>query len=714
MRNIFTDYPDVPWKQGWVFFSGPEDRAPFVTGAVSGSITVPGGKWTLQLTEPSDSCTTRLFYNGFSISARKRPEKNRIDALVTAPGIFCGTTSGLPMPQLTATTEITKGDGFTWVQDGRVITFLLQQHDRFVLVCGELTPERALGKAEAALDVKFETLMQNETAERENVGRLFSANPRHNSPVALAAETLSARLRERTGSLHGLWSKADGFKVETFSLNELYPLTRAWSLIDPPVAMELVQTALSLQQSSGGFPAWVEAGGPSSPVAPWPFIAQSFELAWQNGRDQALLKKYLPALRKYVQWAVRRFDPHRDRIPAWQNEQEIFVPQSFERGKATPELTVMLIAEIEAVLRLCKETDNTEAAAESLIEERNHLVQTLNTVFWNPVTKTFSNVWKDGHFLHEPSFGSFMPLFWRGLDRDKQTALLEKFEETHSFPGHREPSSWKQEEIDDTAHRPAIHQFMALEALKTAESAHPLLMLFVRRAGEGVAAWFERENIETGSEKTTGNSAYALGPVTAALILTAQAELKQEEIQAPSAAQHVLQWGRRLRIRKTDLRIISVFLLAVLILHLAYTLPRSHNVEARVAEAALNYQQARYAEAMRICRRYPDNALSRFLQANLLMLAERPDQAEAFYRQALTQQTESPSALFGLALALQMNGKFKEAEKRYGDFIDLYETRHPDAAKLAEEFILLSSENFSKPPRWRRTYALPLMNDLGL
>ncbi|MEI8207004.1 MAG: tetratricopeptide repeat protein, partial [Kiritimatiellales bacterium] len=128
----------------------------------------------------------------------------------------------------------------------------------------------------------------------------------------------------------------------------------------------------------------------------------------------------------------------------------------------------------------------------------------------------------------------------------------------------------------------------------------------------------------------------------------------------------------------------------------------------------LNYQQGRYTDAMRICRRYPNHALSRFLQANMLILAARPDQAEKLYREALTQETESPSALLGLALALQMNGNFTEAEKRYADFIDIHETRQPKAAKLADEFMQISREKFSKPPGWKRVYSLPMMNDLGL
>lgn len=719
MQNVFTDYPDVPWKQGWRFFFGPEDHTPFITGTLPGTLTAPGADWTLHLIEPSSSCTARLFCNGFSISARWRPEKHRIDALVTESGVLCGVCLGLPAPDLTAAVPLNGTGNLVWVQNDHKIALLLRQENRFAFVNGGLSQERALAKAEAVLDENFESLMQRETEARQNISALFGMNPRHNPPVALAAELLKTRLRERTGAIHGLWSVADGFETEAFSLNELYPLVRAWTLIDPPVALKLTQTALALQQNNGGFPAWVDTGGIVSPTAPWPLIAQSFELAWQSSRDPALLKKYLPALRKYVQWAVRRFDPHRDHIPAWQNEQEVFIPGVYERGKATPELTVLLIAEIEAVLRLCEESEHAEAAAESLNEERNHLTQTLNTVFWNPVVKAFSNVWKDGHYLHEPSFGSFLPLFWRGLDSEKRTALLEAFEETRAFPGHQDPENWKQEQMNDSARLPAIHQFMALETFRNADGADALLMLFVRRAREGLAVWLERESIEAEQlaerGETTDAPAYALGPVMAALVLAVQYEFQKQTAKNSSAAQQIMRWIHRLSFNPTDLRLVAVFSLAILIAHLAYTLSHSRDDEqTRTAEAVLSYKQAHFTETMRICRRYPHNALSQFLQANLLMLAERPEEAAGLYRKALLQETESPSALLGLALTLQMNGNFEEAVKRYSDFLDIYETRYPEAAELADEFMQMAREKFSKPPRWRRVYALPVMNDLGL
>ena len=96
-------------------------------------------------------------------------------------------------------------------------------------------------------------------------------------------ESLTRRLRSRTASIHGLWSATDGFNEETFSLNELYPLVHAWTLVDPATALELIRTALSLQQSTGGFPAWITHRGVMSPAAPWPLIAQAFEHVWESG-----------------------------------------------------------------------------------------------------------------------------------------------------------------------------------------------------------------------------------------------------------------------------------------------------------------------------------------------------------------------------------------------------------------------------------------------
>ncbi|MBI9021013.1 MAG: hypothetical protein JEZ10_07150 [Verrucomicrobia bacterium] len=724
MLNLFTDYPSVPWKQGWRFSSGPDDANPLITGPLPGSMIQPQAAWTLQLLPESDACFARFFSNGISVCTRRRAEKNRIDVLLLHPGVLTGRVIDLPLPVLSAPDGLITEPGLAWIETGHHTTLLLTGEQRFALVSGEFSREQALRKAEDALDEDFELLAQNETARRQTVSSLFGINPRHNPPVALAAESLIRRLRSRTASIHGIWSTADGFEDETFSLNELYALVHAWVMIDPATALELTQTALSLQQGGGGFPAWINVHGMVSAAAPWPLIIQSFELAWESGgRDPLVLKQTLPALRKYIQWALRQFDPYRDGIPAWQSDQEVFVPESFERNKATPELTVMLLEEIDSLLRLCATSDHSETAVESLAEQRDHLAETLTSIFWNPEKKAFSNVWKNGHFIDEPSFGSFLPLLWKNLESDYQTPLLEQFEETHGFPGHKEPVSWKKEEIDDTAHLPAIHQFMAFEALRHADSSRALLLLFVRRAREGFAAWFERESIEAARlvshGETTEAPAFELGPITASLILTTQYEFQRAAQKNAPVFRQLLSWVHRLRFRSTDLRILIVFGIAIVIVHLAYNLPRIQDADTRIAEAAMNYQQGRLREALAICRRYPDHALSRLLQANLLMLTENPLQAEELYHQALRQETASPSALLGYALALQLNGKCEDAVRRYNDFLDLYEDQfslstQKELIDLAYEFLRLAEEKFSKPPKWKRIYAYPVMNDLGL
>lgn len=721
MQDALLNYPSVPWKQGWSLSSGDGDHFSLLTGDAPGEISALEAVWTLQLVEPTLPVMAQLFSNGLTLSTRKRKNGKQITAFLTEPGVLAGMSEGLPLPVLIAEEAQRDESGLVWLKTDHRNTLYLTKGSRFSLVTGDFPKELAMVKAEEALEMNFAAFLREESEQRQATAGLFSINPRHNPPVALAAETLRQRLRPRTVALHGIWSASDGFANEAFSLNELYPLIQAWLLTDPEVAMELAQTALSLQQPTGGFPAWVDSQGLVAAAASWPMIIQSFELAWRVHEDPVLLKKILPALRKYMQWALRRFDPHRDGIPAWQSELEVFVPGNFERGKATPDLTVMLINELESLLRLCEESDHSEAAIETLTDEHTKLTRTLTTIFWSPENKAFSNVWKNGHFLHEPSLGSFLPLFWPALPNNMKTPLLENFEETHGFPGHHAASSWKHEEIDDTPHLPAIHQFMAFETLQRADSGRALLMLFVRRAREGFAAWFERESIEAARleshQSHTEKPAYSLGPVTAALILTTQHEFQRETADHASALKNIQRLVHKLRFNRTDLRIILTVGTAMVLVHLLYNNPSRVNVTGQMSEAALNYKQGRLTDALRICQSYPDNAISQFIRANLFMITDDPASAEPLYRQALLGQTESPSALFGYALSLQMNGKFAYAIRRYNDFIDIHEaflsrTGQEDLIDIAYEFILLAEEEFKNPPRWKRVYALPVMNDL--
>lgn len=724
MQHTTTDYPAVPWEPGWRFCSAPEDLTRFIALDTRGEITAQNEEWVLQLADPSLPFSSRLFHNGFSIRVRSQGKVRTITAFVTDDGILTGTVSDGTMPALSGKDLSTPSSTETWAKTDHTRTLLLCKESSFVLITGNFPEELALAKAEEALDENFVTTVSEKMQQRQQVTRLFSVNPRHNPPVALAAETLHQRLRERTQSIHGIWSTSDGFGTETFSLNELYPLTRAWMILEPATALELVQTALSLQQPSGGFPAWVSDQGVGSPSAPWPMIVRSFEMAWQEKADPALLKKHLPALRKYMQWALRYFDPHRDRIPAWQSEAEIFVPDSFDRNKATPDLTVMLLGELEALLRLCEKNEYAKTAVEQLTEEHAQLKRTLETVFWNPETKAFSNVWKDGHILHEPTFASFTPLCLPGLASQFKKPLLEQFEEHHGFPGHAEPASWKKDQIDDTAHLPAIHQFIAFEALLCSDEGRALLMLFVRRAREGFAAWFERERIDTARHeahrKRPDKHIFSLGPITAALILTTQKEFHQEAVKSAPAVKNLQRWWlHRLRFDTTDLRILLGIGLVILLVHQLYNVSAPVAEDARMSEATLNYKQGRLTEALQICRQYPDNPLSCFLQANLMMLTGDSAQAEKLYLKTLKAETESPSALFGYSLALQMNGNFELAVRRYNDFIDIYEpllsrSGEEDLIDLAYEFLRLAEEKFSKPPKWKRIYRHPEMNDLGL
>jgi tetratricopeptide (TPR) repeat protein len=317
-----------------------------------------------------------------------------------------------------------------------------------------------------------------------------------------------------------------------------------------------------------------------------------------------------------------------------------------------------------------------------------------------------------------------MPLFWPSLERPFKESILDNFEETHGFPGGQKPDSWKHEQMDDPSHLPAIHQFAAFEALHHAGARKTLQHLFVSRVREGYAAWFERENIEAvrliHHQTQTETSAFAIGPVTASLLLLVQRQFHIETSSHAPALKLLRHGLHRLKANKQDLKIISIFAVAMLFVHLTYNLPRRQAArEARLAEATLNYKAGQFIEALRICREYPDEPLCKLIRANLLLLAEQFDEAVSLYREALQAETESPSALLGYALSLQLSGQHQEAIKRYNDFLDIHEqqlnqTGQSDLVDRTYALLRLAEENFNKPPQWQQLLANPLMHNLGL
>lgn len=721
MHNVFQNYPFVPWEPNWRLASSPEDAIPWTTTDTRGHLATKEADWSLQLIDPSQPITTRLLHNGLSIGTPS--QDHHLIALATADGVLTGSTQGLPLPQLVGKLATRVADHETWISTSRAHTLLLCEGQRFALIAGEDSETRARERAVEALAIDLEAHVLAESKRRQAVAQLLDINPRHNPPIALAAETLYQRLRGPAGTLRGRWSVSDQFEQETFSLNELYPLTRAWSLIDPAVAMALVETALETQRPSGEFPAWVDHQGLAATVAPWPLILQSFEQAWLAQRDPNPLKKHLPALRKYIQWALRHFDPHRDQIPAWQSQQEEFIPGNFERDKATPELTAFLIGELHALIRLCQKNKDAQSAIAPLREELDRLEQTLHRTFWNPATQSFSNCWKNGHTRNEPTFGSFAPLLVPDLPEATRKALLERFDKTHSFPSDKATENWQKEPMDDPEHLPAIHQFIALEALRRSDARRASLLLFARRTRDGFATWFERERIHTARREANrerpDQHLFALGPVTAALILATQKEFQRDEIQRAPLLKLMLRCIHRWHLSAADVRIALFTALAILLIHLLYNLSEPDGQAASLSEAALNYKQGKLADALSICQQYPDAPLSRFLQANLMMLTDQPEKAKELYLAVLREQIGSPSALFGYALALQRTGDFDLAIRRYNDFIDIYEAQlgqpdREDLIDLANEFLRQAEERFRTPPQWNRAYALPIMNDLGL
>jgi DNA-binding SARP family transcriptional activator len=91
---------------------------------------------------------------------------------------------------------------------------------------------------------------------------------------------------------------------------------------------------------------------------------------------------------------------------------------------------------------------------------------------------------------------------------------------------------------------------------------------------------------------------------------------------------------------------------------------------ATISAAPPNLEGALAAQ-QRLCKEHPQDPSAWNDLGNLLLLAERPQDAEAAYRQAVELDPKKVSALFNLGLLDQQQGHLKEAQEAYHNVLQI-------------------------------------------
>ncbi len=500
--------------------------------------------------------------------------------------------------------------------------------------------------------------------------------------LARAVDDLAAGLRSASGALPFWWMLGQAYEGEGQVTNELYDHVRAWSLVQPTVALALVKTVLSAQQEDGAIPRIVRPDGfHDRQWAPFPLLARSAWVAWQAEPSREFHDYVMPRLYRYVQWAIAYFDPERRGLPLWHDAREAWIPETYHPEVASADLPAMLAAELDALRDLSRAMSVGPGLPEPLEHYRASLGRTLASFFWNKEKTLFQDRFPTGDHVTRLTLGAALPLLDTTLPRDCLQPVAELLD--HGGPlraptGARAWAAWS-----DEPSAPPVrtdHQLLILDAL--------------HGAGADEIAQRLKGDLAVTGERALDSRMAALA--VAVLATSAPAERPQ------LFASPLLAWLDRHRTAVLG-SLLAVLTVALAVVVAAFMLKRSLTVQA--AETSMGmaqrmYTEQRYDEARRLIlgvaesgRSFPGMYLS---LGNAEFQLDNLPAAEAAYRLELKQNPNAVLASLNLALTLMHQQRPAEAVVIYQDITNRFATAYPAMAERAALALRLLEE---QPPR---------------
>lgn len=719
MNFIFSSYPEHPWFQDWTLEArnctatfrqdNPEQffRTTETVGRIVPNVFNP--EWALQIPVPQNSRINMLF-NGFCSYLTRKKERYGGELLIPEPGIIWGRYDGIPEPVIASEHPIDTSDGYHWIESDTAPALLIIHATTFCLVSRCKLKKDALELANHYLHRDFDEALLQELESRNGAKSLFEEMDHHDSLAVICTESMLKALRPPEGSIPLRWCQSSETDSPELNINELYPLALAWKRIDIETAEELITCALKIQTNAGAIPVHFSPHTTHSVLeAPKPLIIKTAEEVWDVRKDDDLLTSLLPPLRRHLQWMLHHFDPKRGGLHSWKNSSEPIVPETYETDKATADLTVLLLTEIEAFNRMRRSSSAFGSEADAFEQEHMILKQNLLDQFWNEDSSSFSNAVHRDRIIEQRGFSAFAPLLWDGLPNRQRTAILEKVKESGVLPGGHSILSWRNTSLDDK-HFPILLQMLIFESLITAEPHGQILSDFSRVTLQEFVEWHTL-TLEKG--KTL-----PIHTALAAFIMNIQS-IRQYRYHAKGG---VSGWASKLlkkaKIDSFELVVALTTLFILFCVRMFYTSlnapPQLEILEAEMNTAYVNQNvEETLLNSRMIIQHYPDSAdMARLFAANISMMSLHFLDATALLEAIREKHPDSPGAMISLGLAYQLQGRFQEADKIYYEFCYIFEEIFPEIVEKVSQFRYLADEGFRTPPKWQNIYRYQLMHEL--
>jgi hypothetical protein len=696
--NTFSEldiYPDLIWISGWKFgfdpLSGPSQTLHsgpvFQTLPKQGSISGPDPEtWNLHFHLPLNA-RLQYFNNGFIVKRRK----TLAVIAAPAPNVLCGLISKRYAIELQCEHNHL-GEHAHFRTNNGIGTLLRKETAGNIYFCLVIdAPSQA--KAERLVQEHFthtpHELIPLHTS-RQRLIQLFDLFSSSNVLPALAGESLIKQLRIPEGAFAEIWPASPSMENRAFSLNEIYPLTIAWSDIDPDQACKIYTMALSQQRDDGHFPAWVAPNGDRNSFdAPHLFFAQCAELLAKKTGDCAFAKKHLTALNKYIRWSLRHYFPQNAIHPFAQSSQETLTPENWTKNYATVEHTTLLICELEALIRLHAQV---KSPLPTFIEQAHEkLTAIIDQEFWNPQTRSYANTYQSEekgtrHGLHE-----YLPLLWENLPSAKRQLLLTQFKQS-PWAESRQPDPLTGDPANPAT---SLQQLIILQCVKHKKNSHTHTGAHVRRVWGDLTLWQQRY---------FHRKATAPMPVVDTAFICLLIDLQAQRMQYIREANRWMKFGRtlihKLKLNRDDLIILLSVAFLMIGTRVLYNSHDEHLSAVTIQQAYASYTKQDVQNTFTACsillKKDPQNTEARLLLANTLLITDQPEAAQEHYQILNTLDPDNPAFLIGLAMAKHRQNNSPEVQRLYQEFQTYFAPYFPQIGKLVSRMQNLDTDKLTQ------------------
>lgn len=718
--------PSIAWINDWAFcISGWVSRQTPITECCFRTLTTPGDiaplsfptPWSFHAAFPENMGPPAvvLLANGYRLSFPQEAQAGACTCLLIKQGVMIGQSTLSMSPSLFSVEfEVQKCGDAEWINFPGHYVLLVKtktaRGTRFCLAVGPGDHTVSMDAAEDWMKEDVDACFDKEVAQRATFWDECPVAPSFRQHLLYAVESLVARVRPPCDAFPFRWSNADRIDEMILDASQTLPLALAWRSIDCAVAEDLICSALSCQTENGSIPSRISADGTVlSSVPAWPLFAQSTVAVWSERRNPAFLQYILPRLYGYLADIISHTDPTTCGIHCWQSSSESLVPETFDAGLASPDLTTFLICEIEAFFQLCDAAPRFTFDRAALQAEHDRLIKYLMQGLWDDGVKTFHSRYENGNPIERISIASILPLLWSDLPSRYEEPLLRQLNSHAQFHTKCGAPLWlKWEDETELPPVPAAHQILVIEALRRS-GARQELEQFSRTLSERLANQFNSHGYlpddlrPAPAAKDPVRTVFKTQRATSSALAVILADTIDEHTGSTVMTSKKLRWLDHHRIAVIGTAI-AILVLAVGVVTMALITRKTLPIPSAEALAGLAHQQyadGNYDQAISIYQKLwkgtRGSSTVELLMGNTYFRKGDFQSAETCYRNVLQKNPQSAVALYNLGLALFRQNRMKEATVCYEDLVRQFGSLHPGLASRARVALDLIAERTGNP-----------------